>query len=58
MHYALAAAFPGSKVLRAFDLNPVANHVYAANFGARPWQARRCVWLRYSHLRCALPWTR
>lgn len=38
MHYALTAAFPGSTVTRAFDLNPVANTVYEANFGQRPWQ--------------------
>lgn len=42
MHYALAAAFPGSKVTRAFDLNPVANKVYEANFGQRPWQVPKC----------------
>lgn len=38
MHYALLSAFPGSTVVRSFDLNPVANDVYLHTFGQRPWQ--------------------
>ena len=38
MHYALQRVVPGAQVVRAFDLNGVANDVYEHNFGVRPWQ--------------------
>lgn len=40
MHYALIAAVPEAEVLRAFEINDVANDVYEHNFGKRPKQAR------------------
>lgn len=38
MHCALAAAFPGSIIARAFDISPAANDAYEFYFGTRPWQ--------------------
>ena len=39
MHYGLQRAVPGALVVRAFDLNELANDVYERNFSVRPWQA-------------------
>jgi len=38
MHYALLQAAPHAQVVRAFDINEVANDVYEYNFGQRPWE--------------------
>ena len=38
MHYALLQAAPHAHVVRAFDINEVANDVYEHNFGQRPWE--------------------
>ncbi|KAK9811898.1 hypothetical protein WJX72_012065 [[Myrmecia] bisecta] len=39
MHYALRSVLPDAQVMAAFDINDVANAVYAHNFGLQPQQA-------------------